>query len=364
MLKSDFYYKSQDRQTSIHAIAWQPSGRVRAVLQICHGMVEYIDRYDDFARYLAEYGFYVVGNDHLGHGDSVVSDDRHGFFANPGGNECVIGDIHNLRKMTIEKFPDVPYFMLGHSMGSFLLRQYVESYGRGLTGAIIMGTGSQPGLTLKMGKFLCRLIALFRGWGFRSRMIDNMAFGSYNKAFEPARTPNDWLSKDTEKVDAYCAHPWCSFKFTVNGYFTLFRAVQAAQDKRRIAKIPKKLPLLVVSGDRDPVGANGKGVAQAYQLYKDAKIEDVEMRLYEGDRHEILNETDRDSVYADLLWWMKNHCPAEKITSESEDAIPGESTDTTPAPGGENPLVKDLEEKKTSPIDALAEDTLKMLRHM
>lgn len=279
MTKTDFYYKSQDRHTQIHAISWAPDGKVRAVLQICHGMVEYIDRYDTFAGYLAGYGFYVVGNDHLGHGESVTDDSKHGFFAQPGGNECVIGDIHFLRKMTMEEYPDAPYFMLGHSMGSFLLRQYIESYGKGLTGAIIMGTGTQPGASLAIGKRLCKMSARFHGWDYRSDRINNMAFGSYNKAFEPARTPVDWLTKDTAVVDAYVNHPWCSFKFTVNGYYTLFSAVQAAQDKQRIAKIPRALPLLIVSGACDPVGDNGKGVKKAYKLYADAGIEDVQMKL-------------------------------------------------------------------------------------
>ncbi len=306
-MKTHFKYLSQDKQTQIHAIAWAPEGDPVAVLQICHGMVEYIDRYDPFATFLTQHGYYVVGNDHLGHGESVTSDDKHGYFAHPNGNECVIGDINILRKMTAEKYPNVPYYILGHSMGSFLLRQYIESYGTGLAGVIISGTGSQPNGTLAMGKMLCRMTAAFRGWDYRSKMIDNMAFGSYNKQFEPARTSADWLTKDEAVVDAYLNHPWCTFKFTVNGYYNLFAAIQAAQDPKLIAQIPKGLPMLVVSGACDPVGANGKGVTTAYESYKNAGITDVSMKLYDNDRHEILNEIDRDVVWADLLVWLEEH---------------------------------------------------------
>ncbi len=306
-MKTHFTYLSQDKHTKIHAIAWAPEGAPVAVLQLCHGMVEYIDRYDAFATFLVQHGYYVVGNDHLGHGESVDGDDRHGYFAHPNGNECVIGDIRSLRRMTAEKFPGLPYFILGHSMGSFLVRQYIETDGAGLAGAIIMGTGSQSGGTLAMGRMLCRIIAAFRGWDYRSDFIDNMAFGSYNKQFEPARTRADWLSKEASSVDAYLNHPWCTFQFTVNGYYHLFCGISAAQDEKAIGQIPKDLPLFLVSGACDPVGGNGAGVTQACASYQKAGMRDVSMKLYDNDRHEILNETDRESVYADLLDWLEAH---------------------------------------------------------
>ena len=304
-MKQDFYYLSKDGKTKIHAMEWLPEGSPRAILQICHGMVEYIGRYADFAQYLSENGFYVTGNDHLGHGESIVSDDMHGFFGKDKGNEYVIGDIHELRCRTTEKFPDVPYFMLGHSMGSFLLRQYIEMYGEGLNGAIIMGTGSQPGAVLKAGKMLCRTMAAFKGQMYRSSMVNNTAFGSYNKRIEPARTTHDWLTRDEKIVDKYLADPWCTFMFTVNAYYHMFRGIEYLQDPAHLAKVPKDLPLLVVSGAEDPVGDFGKGVTQAYESYKNAGIRDLQMKLYPSDRHEILNELDRQQVYEDLKNWME-----------------------------------------------------------
>lgn len=304
-MKQEFTYPSRDGLTQIHAVEWKPDGEAKAVLQMCHGMVEYIDRYDAFARFLNEHGYYVVGHDHLGHGASVRSDELHGYFHETRGNECVIGDIHKLRLMTREKYPDIPYFMLGHSMGSFLVRQYMELHGEGLSGVIVMGTGSQPTAVLGAGRMLCRMIAAVKGWTYRSALIDNMAFASYNKKFEPSRTDKDWLTKDEKIVDAYRAHPWCTFRFTVNAYYHMFRGIQFAQKKENIRRIPADLPLFLVAGADDPVGNFGKSVKQVYEGYRECGIKDVSMKLYENDRHEILNETDREIVFADILAWME-----------------------------------------------------------
>lgn len=307
MKKNEFTYPSSDKKTTIFATEWVPEGKVRGVLQIAHGMVEYIDRYDGFASFLAESGFYVVGNDHLGHGRSVRTDDEHGFFAHRSGNKCVIGDIDRLRLMTMEKYPRKPYFFLGHSMGSFLLRQYLTQYGKGLTGAIIMGTGQQPAPVLNAGKMLCRAIALIRGWHHRSGLINNMAFGSYNKAFEPVRTPADWLSREESNVNKYIRDPWCTFMFTVNGYYEMFSGIQKAQDPKNIDRIPKDLPVFFVSGSKDPVGGAGKGVRAVYDSYAAAGIRDLDIKLYKNDRHEILNEVDKEVVYEDLRAWIEKY---------------------------------------------------------
>lgn len=304
-MKREFTFASRDGVTKIHAIEWNPEGKVKAVLQMCHGMVEYIDRYDAFARFLTEHGYYVVGHDHLGHGASVRSEEYHGYFHETRGNEYVIGDIHKLRVMTQKKYPDVPYFMLGHSMGSFLIRQYMELYGQNLAGVIVMGTGAQPAVVLGFGRMLCRIIAAFKGWNYRSSLVDNMAFGSYNKRFEPSRTDKDWLTKDEKIVDEYRDHPWCTFRFTVNAYYHMFRGIQFLQNKKNIERIPKNLPLFLVAGADDPVGNFGKSVRAVSEIYKNCGIKDVELKLYETDRHEILNESDRETVYEDLLKWME-----------------------------------------------------------
>lgn len=304
-MKKDFYYPSSDGITTIHGIEWVPQKDVRAVLQISHGMVEFIDRYDRFASFLNEHGIYVVGNDHLGHGESVTCEDRHGYFAHPNGNECVIKDIDRLRKITEKKYPELPYFMLGHSMGSFLIRQYMMLHGEGLQGVIVMGTGTQPAVKLFFAKLTCRILALFKGWNYRSKFVDNMAFASYNKRFEPARTPQDWLTKDEAIVDAYRAHPFCTFIFTLNGYYQMSRGISYVHKPKNIQKIPSALPILLVSGADDPVGDFGKGIQKAYDAFCQNGIKDVQMKLYENDRHEILNETDYMTVYEDIWTWIK-----------------------------------------------------------
>ncbi|MEF2765537.1 MAG: alpha/beta hydrolase [Mediterraneibacter sp.] len=312
-MRDEFYFPSKDGNTEIHTIEWKPEGEVKAVLQLCHGMVEYIRRYDEFAEFMCSRGYYVVGNDHLGHGKSVQSKSEYGFFNEKYGNACVIGDMHTLRQRTMKKYPDVPYFILGHSMGSLLVRQYIQLYGNGLSGAVLLGVVSdQKKAVLLCGKRLCRLMAAFRGWHFRSRFIDGMVLGSYNKKFKPARTRVDWMTSDREHLDAYVADPLCSFVFTVNAYYSMFTGMLNMEKKESIYMIPKTLPILFASGTDDPVGNFGKGVRKIYEQYKAAGLQDVTLRLYAGDRHELLNETDRQQVYQDLFDWLEEKRTAAK----------------------------------------------------
>lgn len=304
-MKNHFYYPSQDNQTQIHAIEWIPKCGVKAILQISHGMVEHIERYDAFADYLSKRGFYVVGQDHLGHGASVTDDEKHGYFHDTHGNEHVIGDIHKLRQITTSRYPNVPYFMLGHSMGSFLTRQYITMYGAGLAGVVIMGTGNQPLALVRLGKLLCRIVASVKGWTYRSTLINNMAFGGYNRKFRPARTPMDWISRNPKNVDNYLQDSWCTFTFTVNAYYHMFRGMEQLLNRKNFARIPRDLPVLFVAGKDDPVGDFGKGVIAVHKKYK-KEFDDVSLKLYEHDRHEILNEIDRKDVYLDIYKWLEN----------------------------------------------------------
>jgi len=303
-MKQEFRFLSQDKRTQIHAIEWIPEGEIKAVVQMCHGMVEYIDRYHDFATFLSQNGYYVVGHDHLGHGQSVSNSDRLGYFHKTKGNEYVIGDIHQLRVRTEKRFPNVPYFMFGHSMGSFLVRQYVGVYGFGLAGAIIMGTGDQPSVILGAGKALCKLTAFFRGWKYRSSFIDGMAAGGYNKAFEKETDGSNWLSRNPENVKKYKNDLHCGYMFTVNAYYHMFAGMMKMNRQEKTGQVPKRLPILFVAGKEDPVGNFGKGVEVVYRRYKQMGITDVMIRLYENDRHEILNELDKDKVYQDILKWL------------------------------------------------------------
>lgn len=306
-MKDEFYFPSKDGNTEIHTIEWKPEGEVKAVLQLSHRMVEYVNRYDEFARFLCGHGFYVVGNDHLGHGKSIQSKAEYGFFNEKYGNACLLADMHTLRQRVRRKYPDVPYFMLGHSMGSSLLRQYIQMYGNGLCGAILMGVVADKNRNLlKLGRRLCRIMAAFRGWHYRSRLVNKMAIGAFNKKFKPAKTKVDWVTSDEKALEAYVSDPLCSFMFTVNGYYHMFSGMLKMQKKESIYMIPKHLPILVMAGVEDPVGNFGKGVRKVYEKYRAAGIQDITLRLYAGDRHELLNETDRSQVYEDIWEWLKD----------------------------------------------------------
>ena len=309
MEKKHFYYPSADGKTRIHAIRWEPEGKPAGIVQIIHGMIEFIDRYDEFAAYLAGHGFLVTGEDHLGHGESVLADQYHGYFGEKG-NEWVIADIHRLRSMTQEEFPDMPYMMLGHSMGSFLVRQYITEkdaeYAAGLSGVVVMGTGWQPPAALAAGRTLAKALGTNKV-GIAAPMLDRMAFGNYLKRIPAHRTTADWLTKETEVVDRYISNPWNTFHFTPNAYYHMFCGMQKAHDTARMAKLPEGLPLLFASGAEDPVGNWGAGVRKAFQVYTEHTKCKVDIRLYENCRHEILNETERQEVFRDLRIFFE-HC--------------------------------------------------------
>lgn len=300
-MKNEFYFPSADGVNRIHAVEWVPENEVKAVLQISHGMVEYIERYAPFAEYLNGFGIYVTGNDHLGHGKTAADSEHFGYFGHPDGLSFVLSDIHTLRTLTEEKYPNVPYFLMGHSMGSFLVRNYISRHGEGLCGTVIMGTGSQPNIALDFGMALCKLLACFKGWTARVKAVNDLVFAQ-NKRFEKADGQGNWLSRNQENVDNYAKDPFCSFIFTLDGFYHLFSCIKYIQKKSSIEKTAD-CPLLLVSGADDPVGNCGKGVKKAYDRYI-AAGKKAEMKLYADDRHEILNELDRDTVYADIKNWL------------------------------------------------------------
>lgn len=306
MRKETFEFLSGDKGTKIHCVKWMPEeGKPRGILQITHGMVEYIERYEEFARFMTEQGFVVAGHDHLGHGASVVSQEYWGYFAPEHGSDILVEDMHKLRTMMQKQYPQLPYFMLAHSMGSFLLRKYLSIHAEGLRGAILMGTGAQPDRAVKLGKKVCSFIAAFRGWNHRSRLVDRMAFSGNNKRFAQENVTNSWLTKDRAIVDAYNQEPRCSFKFTLNGFYNLFDTIEYVNQPEHIQAIPKELPIFFVSGEDDPVGDYGAGVKAVYASYEKAGMEDITWKLYKGDRHEILNETDKQTVYEDICAWIQ-----------------------------------------------------------
>lgn len=297
---------STNGKDSLHVVIWEPVGEIDGIVQISHGMVEYVKRYDEFARYLNTYGFLVIGNDHIGHGETAKEEDL-GYFGE-GKSKTVVDDLDQVTLYAKSTYgADLPIFLFGHSMGSFMARRFIMEYGRDINGVIISGTGYTPPAVVGAGKFIASVIRLFHGERYRSEFLKNMAFGSYNKRIENLRTPNDWLTKETEVVDKYNQDKFCTFKFTVNGYQTLFGVLSYIQNKQNIRKIPKNLPVLLISGEEDPVGFYGEGVKTVFRQMKAEGIRDMKMKLYPGDRHELTNETDRTIVYKDIKDWLEAH---------------------------------------------------------
>lgn len=300
-----FAFLSCDGKTQVHAVAGRPEGTPKAVLQITHGMIEHIGRYQPFMEWLLGRGYAVCGHDHLGHGATGRQEDW-GYFG-PHPSRLLVGDMHALRERMQKEYPELPYFMLGHSMGSYLLRQYLAEHGKGLSGAIVMGTGFLPGAVTAAGLALIRAKTAVQGPRHISRTVQGMVFGSDYKRFDmtgkdPGRS---WLTKDEAIVRQYYSDPRTTFRFTLNGYQGLLEAVSAACSPDQAQRIPGELPVLLISGADDPVGGFGKGVRETEAQLKRAGLRHVTLRLWEGDRHEVLNETDRDAVWQYILDWME-----------------------------------------------------------
>jgi len=231
-----------------------------------------------------------------------------------------VEDVHNLRVRTQQRYGNsLPYIMYGHSMGSFITRSYLMTHGDGLAGAIVSGTGQTPLATSRMAAFIAHVIGLFHGKNYHSPFINNLGFGAYNKAFEPVRTPFDWLSKDEKVVDIYAAEPRDTFTFTVNGYLTLFALTARIVKQGNVDLAPKDIPLLFAAGGDDPVGESGKGVWAAANQFRTAGNTHVYVRIYPGDRHEIHNELDRKQVYVDFLDWIDAVLAGNPPADNTED---------------------------------------------
>ncbi len=303
MTREDFYFDSRDGINKIHAVRWIPAGEPVAVLQIVHGMCEHVDRYEDFAKYMCEKGFLVTANDHLGHGKSITEKGP-GYFTEKNSANVVIRDVHRLKKLTEEKYNHKPYFILGHSMGSFVLRNYLFRYGKGISGAIVMGTGMEPYFKVLSMEVISSLGCFFRKSNKHNLFITKQGFGTYLKRIENPRTMSDWLTKREDIVDKYIADPLSGFLFTNNGYKTLSELLLPLYKKNNIEKIPVTLPVLIISGTEDPVGDYGKAPRAVYESFKKTGMQKVTFKLYEGDRHELLNETDNQTVYEDICTWI------------------------------------------------------------
>ena len=304
-VNQEFRFPSADGTTTLYGRTWAPEhGAPRAVLQLVHGIAEHIGRYDRFARFMSDHGYLVCAEDHLGHGNTPENAEDLGYTADKDGWVKMTDNVRALHERIAPQYPGIPYFILGHSMGSFLTRSYLIRYPGTVDACALLGTGQQPESVLKAGLAACRLEQIRLGkWG-RSKLLQSLCFGSYNSQFKPNRTESDWVCSVDEVVDAYIADPFCQVMPTVTLMRDMLTGIRFNQQAENLAKMDKTTPVFFLSGDQDPVGSNGKGVRAAYQSFLDAGCGHVRLKLYPGGRHEMLNEHNWQDVYDELLSWF------------------------------------------------------------
>lgn len=301
---SESFFLSSDGHTKLYCREYLPQGEAVGIVQLVHGIAEHIARYDAFAAFLADNGYIVVAHDQLGHGKSAPDEASLGFFSEENGWEKAVQDIRSLHDATAAKFPGKPYFLLGHSMGSFLVRTYLIRFRTGLDGAVISGTGQQPGALVAGGKLMSALEVRRHGARYKSPLLNKLAFGGYNDKLAPSRTIYDWISRDEAVVDAYSADPLCGFIPSAGLMHDMMCGIEFIGRHKNISRMKKDLPIMFVSGDFDPVGEQGKGVIRVYKSFLKAGMTDVTMKLYHGGRHEMLNEINKEEVQQDILAWL------------------------------------------------------------
>ncbi len=296
---SEFEFRADDGQTLL-ARRWLPDAPLRAVVQIAHGLAEHSGRYARLAAALNAAGYAVYANDHRGHGPKTAPADL-GHFADEGGWDKVVGDLWTFNRLIATEQPEAPIVFLGHSLGSFLGRSFIAQHSDALVGAALSGSNGKPPAIATLGRLIARAERLRLSNRGKSELIFKIWFGDFNKPFQPARTPFDWLSRDEKEVDAYVADPFCGFPFTTQLAIDVLDALPGVTGPASLAPIRKDMALYVFSGERDPVGANIQGLIQDL---KGAGFTRLTTRIYPDARHETLNETNRDEVTRDLIAWL------------------------------------------------------------
>lgn len=302
-------FLSSNKTHTIHGMMWKQEGiEVKGIIQIVHGMVEHIERYDMFATEMAKRGYIVVGHDHLGHGYSVQSKDDYGFIDEEKGAEYLIYDIHKLHQKMKKQYSNIPYFLIGFSMGSFLVRRYLIDYPKeDFTGVIIMGTGQHSILESSVGMLITTVLKKIKGHRYVSPFVDYCVIGTLQRKIKNKKTDRDWISTDEKEVEKYKNNPMCSFVFTVSAYFDLFKTVYIIEKPNNLRRMRKDIPIILLSGAEDPVGNRGKAIEKLYKQYQNLGIENVEYKLYPKARHELLNEYNREQVIEELFQWLEKN---------------------------------------------------------
>jgi alpha-beta hydrolase superfamily lysophospholipase len=297
---NEINYPSKDGLTQIHAVMWVPTTKVNAILQIEHGMIEYIKRYENIVDIFNEAGILVCGEDHLGNGESVIDKDHYGYIATKRGDKLLVDDAITLTNRVKEKYPNVPYYILGNSLGSFIARNSV-ALNDNINGLIIMGSAYKSPFAMNLAIIETAIIQFYHhGWFYKSKFLKNKTVGKLYKYFEE-KNDDAWRTKDEQVLLKVKNDPLLNFDYTCNGYLNMFRLVKNANKKRTYKKVNKDLPILIISGKDDPIGDFGKSVSKVNDFYKKCKFTNVKFKLYNGLRHELLNEVEKIIVINDIV---------------------------------------------------------------
>ncbi len=300
MNKQCEFFPSSNGNDRICYYRYTPEGDIKAVFQIVHGMAENAERYEDFAEYLCDKGYAVYVHEHVGHGSSVADIEHLGLFLDANQAETMVEDVHKMCAIAKAENPGKKLVLMGHSMGSYLVRLFAAKYGTEIEGLIISGS-SGPNPAAGLGLMLVKVLKIFKGKDYKSKFVDKMAFGKFNDRYDDRRTDYDWLSRDRKIVDDYIASPYCGFLFSLDGMKALMEVNVNSNKPACYTKFPENLPVYFFSGDMDPVGDYGQGVKNAYNDLVSAGVTDCHIKLYANARHEILNEINKDEVYIDFV---------------------------------------------------------------
>lgn len=306
MKKEEFYYPSLDGKTTIHAVKWIPDNKINMILQIAHGVTEHILRYEELANYLTNKGILVVGNDHLGHGTSIIPNSKKMYFGPQGSWNNVVKDIEKCREIISNEYPNIPYCLLGFSLGSFAVRTHLIDYPGKVDMSILIGTGQTPPLAIKLAKFIANMEVKKHGEENSTPTIRNLTFDTYNKKFAPNRTKIDWLCSNEETIDEYIKDPLRGESMSSGLFREMLTGMEYTGKLDNMKKMNKNIPILLLSGSMDPVGGYTKGVRKAAQYLKKTGINDTTLKIYPNLRHAILMEKCNQEIFNDIYNWLND----------------------------------------------------------
>ncbi|HBF6274762.1 TPA: lysophospholipase [Clostridioides difficile] len=303
---TNFTFKGEEG-LDIYTYKWEDENvkKPKAVIQIAHGMAETAQRYETFAKVLTKNGYIVYINDHRGHGKTAKIIENVGHLAEKEGFRCLVEDMYTLTNIIKKENEDLPIYLFGHSMGSFASQRYIMDYSNNLSGLILCGSNGKQGIILNLAHLIINREIKKYGRRSKSNKINNLIFGG-EIIRRNEKTKFDWLSRDKEQVEKYINDPFCGVVCSCGFFYDLVQGLKEIEDKENLKKVPLDIPIYIISGDKDPIGKNGKGVLRLRDRYIKLGVKDVTCKLYKDGRHELLNEINKEEVFEDIICWLNN----------------------------------------------------------